>query len=281
MRPIVHPGPPAEPRVEAVATELVPLSGELLPGETVMAGVARIFADAGCQGGVLQLEGGACDPFRYVLPALSSDPLHAAWYSDTLAPAGGATIVKATAMVGRRDGAPFLHCHGLWDTGEAAPRMGHMLPFDSVVSQPIRVSGHGSPTAWFEGVPDAETNFTLFALADAPDEAGAGNLFLRVRPNEDIGAAVAAACEARGIVAAEIFGIGSIHEPAFDDGRHVPCVATEILIERGAVIDFANGLRAVLDVVVVDVAGAVTRGRLELGENPVGVTFELLVVGTA
>ncbi|BDA86494.1 DUF296 domain-containing protein [Aureimonas sp. SA4125] len=279
MRPIVHPGPPAQPRVEAVATALVPLDGYLLPGETVMAGVARTFAAAGCRGGVLQLEGGACDPFRYVLPALSSDPRHAAWYSDTLAPEHGATILQATAMVGRRDGGPFLHCHGLWAVGAEAPRMGHMLPFDSVVSVPIRVSGYGSATAWFEGAPDAETNFTLFSPKGASGSEGARNLFLRVRPNEDIGAAVAAACERQGIGAGQILGIGSIHEPAFDDGRHVPCPATEILIERGEVTDLAGGLVAELDVAVVDVAGAITRGRLQLGENPVGVTFELLIVG--
>ncbi|GGD23990.1 DUF296 domain-containing protein [Aureimonas glaciei] len=279
MRPIVHPGPPAEPRVEAVATDLMPLAGVLEPSETVMAGVARIFDAAGCRGGVLQLDGGACDPFRYVLPALSSDPLHAAWYSDTLAPARGATIVTATAMVGRRDDAPFLHCHGLWDTGEAAPRMGHILPFDSIVSQPIRVSGYGSATAWFEGLPDTETNFTLFSLQDAPETRGAGHLFLRVRPNEDIGTAVAAACERHGIGAGKILGIGSIHQPAFDDGRRIPCPATEILIEKGTLIAHATGLQAVLDVAIVDVAGAITRGRLTPGENPVGVTFELLVVG--
>src|SRR5690606_39267873 len=112
---IVHPGPTAEVRCEAVRTVLAPVEGELRAGETFMAGVARVFAEAGCDGGFLAIEGGACDSFRYVLPAFSPDKDHAAWYSDTFAPAAGGRFITATAIVGERDGAPFIHCHGIWE----------------------------------------------------------------------------------------------------------------------------------------------------------------------
>jgi hypothetical protein len=35
----------------------------------------------------VHLHGGSFDPFAYVMPALSSDGVHAAWYSDTYRPA--------------------------------------------------------------------------------------------------------------------------------------------------------------------------------------------------
>ncbi|WP_368669565.1 DUF296 domain-containing protein [Agrobacterium sp. a22-2] len=242
-----------------------------------MAAVARMFAEAGCVGGVLSLQGGSCSPYRYVLPALASDKDHAAWYSDTFAPKNGASIIKATAIVGRRDGAPFLHCHGLWDTGEDGVRMGHMLPFDCVIEQPIAVTGFGSTTALFEGLPDPETNFTLFSVQGDPVEGG--GLFLRVRPNEDICTTIETACRHHAIKEARIFGIGSIYEPVFENGSRIPCIATEIEIESGLVETTGNGPRATLDVAVVDVDGAIFHGRLKHGDNPVGVTFELLIVG--
>ena len=44
-------------RVQAARTRLVPVAGRLRAGETVIAGVARLFAEAGCPGGVVFLGG--------------------------------------------------------------------------------------------------------------------------------------------------------------------------------------------------------------------------------
>lgn len=277
MRQIRHPGPVVEVRREVVRTVLKPVEGELQPGETFMDGIARVFAEAGCHCGYVTIEGGACDPFRYVLPALSPDEEHAAWYSETHAPEAGGRFVAATAMVGERDGAPFLHCHGIWDTGEGKPRMGHVLPFDSVVSRPIWVKGHGSAVAAFSSIPDPETNFTLFSAKG--DSLSGNGVLLRVRPNEDIVTAIEDACAEAGIESGSIHGIGSIYEPIFEDGRRVNCLATEIDIENGVLERTAEGLRARLDVAIVDTDGVIYRGRLARGDNPVGVTFELVIIG--
>ncbi|WP_376776036.1 PCC domain-containing protein [Rhizobium populisoli] len=277
MRQLVHPGAIVPVRHEAVRTELKPVDGVLQKGEVFLAGMARVFAEAGCRGGFVNIEGGACDPFRYVLPAFSPDNDHAAWYSATFAPDAGGRFQAATAIFGERDGAPFLHCHGIWDTGEGALRMGHVLPFDSIVSEPIRVSGYGSKTATFDSIPDPETNFTLFS-AKGESEPGNG-ILLRIRPNEDVAAVIEAVCGDLGIQHARIFGIGSINEPVFEDGRRVVCLATEIVIENGVVEKTADGLRATLDAAVVDTDGAIYHGRLVRGDNPVGVTFELVIVG--
>ena len=54
---MVHPGPRAAVRVQAARTRLVPLQGDLRAGESVLDGVARLFAAAGCRGGVVFLDG--------------------------------------------------------------------------------------------------------------------------------------------------------------------------------------------------------------------------------
>ncbi|MEQ1404560.1 DUF296 domain-containing protein [Neorhizobium sp. Rsf11] len=154
--------------------------------------------------------------------------------------------------------------------------MGHVLPFDSVVSRPIPVRGYGSATATFDSVSDPETNFTLFS---AKGESGAGNgILLRVRPNEDVGMAIEEVCREHGIESAHIYGIGSINEPVFEDGHRVACIATEIAIENGSLENTADGLRASVDAAVVDTEGVIYHGRLARGDNPVGVTFELVII---
>ncbi|MFB9949702.1 PCC domain-containing protein [Rhizobium puerariae] len=155
--------------------------------------------------------------------------------------------------------------------------MGHVLPFESVVSEPIPVHGYGSVAATFDSVADPETNFTLFSVAG---ESGEGSgILLRVRPNEDVAAALEDICAMHGIENARIHGIGSINEPVFEDGRRVACPATEIAIENGVLARKTKGLCATLDAAVVDTDGVIHHGRLVRGDNPVGVTFELVIVG--
>ena len=174
---MIHPGPRATQRMQVARTRLVPVSGALRAGETVLAGVARVFADAGCRGGVAFLDGVTCDPMRYVLPALSTDGVHAAWYSDTFAPEGSCRIIRATASVGVKDGQPFLHCHGIWDTLDGRA-MGHLL-LDSVVAEDCEITGIGALDAWFDSRADAETAFTLFQAAGGGDGSA---LLVRVAP---------------------------------------------------------------------------------------------------
>ncbi|MFC0341801.1 DUF296 domain-containing protein [Paracoccus niistensis] len=267
---MVHPGPRAPERVQAARTRLVPVAGTLRTGETAMAGVARLFAEAGCPGGVVFLDGVTCDPMRYVLPALSRDASHAAWYSDTYAPAGPVRIESATASVGQRDGAAFLHCHGIWGSG-GQRAMGHLLPLDSVVAQDAPVTGIGARDAWFDSRPDAETNFTLFQVSGGLPEAP--GLIARIAPGGDVVTAVEALCAEAGWTEVRIHGLGSIDHILFTDGARVDCLATELRFASARV----EASRAHLPIDVVDIDGTIFYGVLARGANPVGVTLEILI----
>ena len=262
---MIHPGPRAVERATAVRADLRPIFGVLPAGVTVMQAVGDLFAVAGCKGGVVRLDGVTCDPMRYVLPAPSTDGVHAAWYSGTHAPAGPVTIERATATVGWKEGAPFLHCHGTW-----AGTMGHLLPFDSVLAADAPVHGLGAPDAWFDALPDAETAFTLFTPAGG---GGGRSLLARIRPGEDVITTIEALAARHGITDARLHGVGSIDHVRFADGCRLDCHATELRLD-GAVLSHG---RATIPIEVVDIKGTIMRGMLERGANSVGVTLELIV----
>jgi hypothetical protein len=134
--------------------------------------------------------------------------------------------------------------------------------------------------AWgFRGIrvataPDPETNFTLFQPSGG--SVGGKGVFARVKPNEDITQAVEAIAAAHGMCNAVVRGsLGSLIGARFTDGTEVPDHATEVLVREGAVRDGV----AVLDLLVVDMAGRVHGGRLARGENPVCITFDLVLEG--
>lgn len=281
-----QPGPPRAERWLAGAGRARVLDFTLEPGLTLEEAIARPLAAAGLAGGTVDLGGGALLPFTYVRPALSDDPRFAAYYSASRAPGGETRLERAAATFGRRDGAPFVHCHGVWREADGARRGGHVLPRDTVVAAPVAARAVGVAEARFEALPDAETNFTLFApvavdragpAGEGASPAGEGRraLLLKVQPNEPIDGAIAAACRAHGLAAAWVRGVGSLVGIAFADGRFAPSVATEILVVEGSIrIDGAGGARVALDIAAVDVDGTVHEGLLAPG-NPVCITFEL------
>lgn len=280
MRHIHHPGPVSPERTAEVAGMPVRLRFELEPGQSVDAAIAKGFAASGCIGGFVTLRGGQCEPFRFVMPAASPDAHHAAWYSDTFAPEGPVEITRACAIVGQRDGKPFVHCHGIWETTEGT-RMGHMLAPDTMVAVPMEVTGIGLRGATFKALPDPETDFTLFeplrVAEDRQEPAGPRVLLAKVRPNEDISLAIEDICSSQGIGKANVYGIGSLNGVRFTDGGRVEAYATEVLIHEGRVESAHCRPRASLQIDVVDMEGQVSSGELVHGNNPVCITFELVI----
>ena len=285
-RRLVQPGPALLPRVASLPGHARPLAFTLQPGLTLQEAVIRPLRDADIVSAAVELEGGALAPFAYVLPAPSPDATHAAWYSATHAPRGGARLERACALLGLRDGLPALHCHAVWTEAEdGARRAGHVLPERSIVAAPIAARAWGLSGLAFQAMTDAETNFTLFhpvarGPVALPPPAAVRIAALRIRPNEDVTKAIEAVCRRHGFARAVLRGgLGSLVGARFADGRAaVEDPATELLVAAGVVApDAAGEPRGEIAVALVDMRGRLHEGRLARGLNPVCITFEAVL----
>lgn len=281
MRRIQQPGSGTPERTQWAECHGRRFSMTLSAGLPLLEAVRRGFAAAGFTSGVARLEGLALAPFAYVMPALSKTPEHAAFYSETFRPAGVSRIEAGAMTFGRRDGAPFFHAHALWTEAGGKRGGGHILPDETIVAETITLPAVGLDGAAFLAEPDPETNFKLFGPKPAPplDVTRDGRFFaLRVKPNVDFCAALEAFCAEHGIRNAVIHGgVGSTIGARFTDGGAVENFATEVAITDGRIVPGAAGFEAAIDVALVDYSGALASGRLERGDNPVLMTFELVL----
>ena len=85
--------------------------------------------------------------------------------------------------------------------------------------------------------------------------------------------AIETLCAAHGITDADIHGVGSIDHIRFAEGHRMDCLATELRFD-GATL---RAGRALLPIEVVDTDGTIAKGTLTRGDNPVGVTLELII----
>ena len=284
MRQILHPGTPEPERSKIISVQAESLDATLAPGSTLLESLARLLAAHGATSGALRLGGGAFRPFSYVMPAASPDKEHVAWFSHRFEVPEGVRFVEGSVTFGLRNGDPWLHCHAIWVEPGGARRCGHLLPDHVVISEPIRVSGCTIRGGDFTVVADPESNFSLFE--PRPEQgveakrAGIRALAVRLRPNVDVCTALETICVEHGFNAAVVQGgVGSIVGTVFEDGRRVLPIATEMMIRSGRIEpDAAGNLRATLDVALVDDTEAVNEGRLQRGDNPVLITFELVLL---
>src|SRR4051794_19141894 len=223
MRTVHQPGPPASERIQWVAARGRAFSFTLEAGLPLLEAARRGFAAEGFAGGTLNIRGGALGPFGYVMPALSRTGEHAAFYSEMFRPPGVTRLKTGAMTLGRRDGAAFFHCHGLWTEADGRAGGGHILPEETVVAAPFEVEAFGLDGAVFTAKPDSETNFRLFGPApSAPTAAETTSraFALRLRPNQDLANALEAFCRERGISRARLHGgVGSTIGARFADGR--------------------------------------------------------------
>jgi predicted DNA-binding protein with PD1-like motif len=278
---IAHPGPVAAARWRAVPCGLRQARLELAAGTPLLAGLAEALAANGATSAVLQVGPMAFADFAYVMPAPSSTPEHAVYYSARHAPACPVQLHEGRITFGRRDGAPWLHCHARWRDAQGQEGSGHILPEEAVLEGPAGFDAVLLDGAGFVTAADPETNFSLFEPQAMPgaDVAPGRGLVVRIRPNQDLCMALETLCAAQGWNEAVIRGgVGSLIGARFDDGRAVVPEITEVYVRHGSVARGADG-RPVADVEVtmVDPTGAISSGRLARGDNPVLVTFELVL----
>lgn len=281
QRVVRHAGRPKAARLEIAPTRTIPLASKLEPGRTVAEALFALLDAAHCTGGMVELSGGFLDPLRFVIPANSSDPAYAVYYSETYEPDNGARLECAWCSLGWKNDKRFSHCHGIWRTSDGHALMGHLLGSETVVKEAVTVRGFGAMDSTFTVTPDEETSFSLFAVTpsslDVPDAPAA---LVRLRPNVDLIEAVEQAANAIGLKSGALYGIGSFIDLHFKDGRMLPSDAIEIMITEGR---FSLGQVGAevdhVDVTGVGTDGSIKSGRLERGTNRVCVTAELLIVG--
>lgn len=281
MRHIEHPGPIAAQRRRTVDCDIRHAEIKLPAGMTLLAAFTSVLEANRAQGAVARLRGGTFEPFAYCMPALSSTPEHAVYFSERYELPGSVRLESGCVTIGRRNSEPWLHCHGIWHDANGRRLSGHVLPDDAVISEPIDASIWFLDGASFDVVPSPETGFSLFEpVAVSPYAPKQNGPFaMSIRPNEDFCTALEAECRARGIAQARVHGgVGSLIGATFDDGREVHPIATEVFIRDGLISTAEEGgLAARIDVSLVDYLGGLSEGRLQRGANPVLVTFELMV----
>jgi predicted DNA-binding protein with PD1-like motif len=276
------PGAELSPRVIAVEGQGRAFPLVLEAGSSLLEATRAGFAREGFASGTLNFGALALGPFAYVMPALSKDGKHAAFYSDTFRPEGLTRLECGAMTFGARDGAPFFHCHALWREADGKRTGGHILPEEAVIAETTTVEAFGIDGALFEGNLDTETNFKLFGPVKAPLSGAKTDtraFAVRLRPNQCFHGALEALVRDKGLARARIFGgVGSTIGAAFEDGTVIGNFATEVAIRSGEIAPDASGsLRTSVDVALVDYAGQLAEGVAAHGENPVLMTFELIV----
>jgi predicted DNA-binding protein with PD1-like motif len=275
MRRLVQPGLAHPERTECIEGHSRRLEFLLRPGLSLNEALARPLVAAGMQSAALVFEGATLGPFNYVMPGPPTDDQHVAYFSAPRSPPGETIVEIANVTFGWRDGEPFVHCHGAWIEEGTHRRGGHMLPHETIVAAGTTVHAWALPDVVIRADPDPETNFTLFhPIPTNRANDGHRTIVARIRPNEDITTAIETLAHRHHMSAAIVRGsLGSLIGACFTDGTIVQDHATEVLVRSGHV---HNG-EAILDMLVVDMAGTVHEGRLLRGHNPICITFELML----
>ena len=273
IRSLRQPGPIHPNRIDAFRGDAHPLRFALKPGLSLNQAVTAPLVEAGFQCGATVFAATALNPLRYVMPGPADDASHVAYFTEPRSSSGTARVEQANATFGWADGKPFIHCHAAWMEPDGSRRGGHILPLESIVAEPGEAIAWGFRSIRIDAKADPETNFTLLQPSASPAAAGRG-LVARIKPNEDVLEALEAIALRFGVRNAVVRGsLGSLIGARFTDGGEVDDHATEVLVRAGNI----NHGEAALELLVVDMRGTVHQGWLRRGENPVCITFELVL----
>lgn len=285
MRHIQHPGKSSSDPVIAIPCRAMTFDAVLQPGHTLLDAISQVIQAHGLKSGVLRLSGGAFEQFCYYMPALSQTPDHAVYFSHRYDVAGRVSLETASVTYGQREGQPWLHCHAVWIEADGTRKCGHLIPDINWVAAPIQAVVTVIDQAVFTVTPDTESNFSLFvpistqASQDASSHEASPAFAVRLAPNVDVCHALENLCAQLHLDQVEILGgVGSTVGAVFEEGQIVEPFVTEILIRQGQINrTHREGHQAQIDVSMVDYTGGFSEGRLKRGENPVLVTFELVL----
>ena len=278
-RSVKHPGPTSTERAVVVPVGAIAIDEVLPSGMRLLDALASLLERRGVESAALMLSEGGFGPFAYVIPSLSPDNSQVAFYSGTFRPADVTRLDQGTVTVGYREGKPFFHCHARWTEFDGQTGCGHVLPDETVIAIPIRVTGAGIIGARFEIHADAETGFNLFVpratKTTIPSDARRA-VAVRIAPNQDLIETLEKIGHAANFRRAVVRGgVASTLNARFVEPSPFVDFATELFVRRGLIRCSPDaGAATELDIVVVDLHGTVASGRLIAGDNPVLMTFE-------
>lgn len=162
-RRVVHPGASRYGRVlTAVSEQSRQAMGVVREGETLQAGVKRLFAAAGASAGGFRLVGGRLSEAFYHVANPRDDSVRAVEYGAPIHIEGGASVIAASGSFGPSvSGDPLLHLHGALADGEGHAHGGHLNVERSVAGAGgVRV--HLMMGSGFRQAADPETRFSTF-----------------------------------------------------------------------------------------------------------------------
>ena len=277
---ICHPGEESVLRHVSALGTVTTHSVTLPAGSILLSAVSTVMNSIGGDSGVVVLDGAHLGPFNYVMPDQSQDGLHAAWYSDTHT-CDRAQLRNATAIIGKRDGQWWLHCHALWvadghSNNQASCQkngMGHLLPDQATLTDDVEATLYEFNGGSFNVELDTETAFPIFHVHGGLKSGNA--IIAKVNPHEDIATTVEQLITEAGFSSARIFGIGSLIGTRFENDPPMLCPISEVLI--GSDAKWKNQTLT-LPMHCVDINGNLFSGNVRNGDAPVLVTFEVLVI---
>lgn len=288
---IIHPGPLQQKRLQTVKGTSTTTINRLPGGGRLVDELHSLLAASGHHSGVAEILGGSLSPISYCVPADGRSG-RAVSYSETCT-GEYAQVIFGTAVLGRRNGEPFMHCHCIWRRPDGTLAAGHLWPETHTVDPAPSVALISLDGIELTSADCTETLLPVFtpraefggqAMNSDTAHPTYRTIVARVLPNEDITDAVVRICSDNGFSTATVRGgtgslIGALFEP--NNGgppRKVDGPATEVVTLVGHLETDEHGQSIVhLSCTLVDKYGTVHAGRLVQGANPVSVTFELVV----
>lgn len=266
---IRHPGPVAQNRSTALPCHEVRRQAVLRGGVPLLDALTEATEGRAAWVDLRDLRAAT---LSFVMPAPAPGDGHAAWYSDTttLAPAH---ILRAGVHLGKRDGRPFAHIHGIWTDAGGKEHMGHLLAQDTVLAENTTVELHLIDGAALDVAHDAETGFDIFRPVRTGEVEKPNAVLATIRPHEPVLDAIAQIATNAGITDYAVMGIGSLIGTMFEDRQPIESYATEILLTDGR----KSGGSLSVTAASVGFDGRFERGPLAFG-NMVCVTFEILII---
>ncbi|MFC7363262.1 PCC domain-containing protein [Nocardioides astragali] len=281
---LVHPGPVAETRVVSLETRLNGFDVALPAGTPLLEALEWLLDETGCVSANGQLVGGELARFSYYIPDVGPAGGPVANFSRPYAGSAPGWMVRGGITIGRRDGRVWCHSHSLFVDAEGSERAGHLIPDEVVLGDGVRAQVWGGPDVLNEVQLDPETQMPLFTPRRVA-HAGTGKvraLVCRVRPNVDLVRTIEILTEQQGWAGAHVRGqVGSLigGQLAQPGGTVLSAAgpATEVMFLEGTVRRVDGRMTATLDAHLVDRNATVFSGRVIPGENPVAMTYELVL----